>query len=507
MKRSWIPTEEELDALLRSPPVYDADAVKRRTLDRIAGPQKRAGGKRRTALRGLCIAAVVCALSASALAVANYATQGGIAAALGLGNPAAEEAPGPAEAPVSAPPAPPAAKPEAKPEAEKAEELPPELGAYEMDERVAQYLKVPEVRKEELKPLGQSLNLVARTDGAKLTVLQTLGDGSNLYVLLRVDFPEEFPLTEEMDFRHKELELRNTDEMSSTQFTAQHWEELERTAHSIVYLAAVGSGNGISGQTALVTLEEFGRDAALPEQDAFLLVDAGRATQCTFVPDGTGGYWPSDTQPGSSMVRTGDDGVSLRIGGGSHDLFTEGWEQALAENGGTLGCRWEDGSIAVLVKSDRNALVYLDGAAKRVSVTYGDTTAELDPSYERLLTGRLTQSWVLDYQDVSRSWTVELPGEDGRAVEVGTLKVSPLSMYLDLAGSEEAQAPVEKTRGARQTVALRLADGTEIAPPMTWERWPKAGISVRMQFERVVDPADVAGLTGFGLEFTLRPKE
>ena len=502
MREPWFPTEEELDILLPEPPAYDPEAVKRRTITRI-GERKPLSG-RRAALRGLCIAAVVCALSASALAVANYATQGGIAAAFRLKPVQAaqepEEKPVQEAAPATAPPREETAPEELGPEAEE----PAGPGVYEMDERVAAYLQVPETRQEELRPMGQELNLVDQAEGARMTVLQTLGDAKNLYVLLRVDFPKSFQLTAEMDFRRKSIELRNTDELSSTQAAAQHWEELERTEHSITYLATVGSSNGISSQTAVVTLEAFGRERQLPKQDAYVQVPAGRAVQCTFVPDETG-YWAADTTAGSRSTRTLSNGAVFQIGDGSHDLFAAGWETALDQAGGALGCRWTDGVIAVLVKSDQDALVYLDGTAKTVSVTYGGEAA--DPSYEVLLTDSLTQSWVLDYQNVTRIWTVEAQREDGSMAEVGTLEVSPIAMNLDLIGSQEAQVPVERTKGAKQAVVLRFADGSEFTPPYFWEWWPELGLSIRSQFEQVIDPADVTGLTGFGMEFTLKLQE
>ena len=58
MTEDRIPTEQELDALLSETPQFDLEAVKHRTLSRIAPPQK---ARKRLPLRGLCIAAVVCA--------------------------------------------------------------------------------------------------------------------------------------------------------------------------------------------------------------------------------------------------------------------------------------------------------------------------------------------------------------------------------------------------------------------------------------------------------------
>ena len=69
MTEDRIPTEQELDALLFESPRFDLEAVKRRTLPRIAPPQK---ARKDLPLRGLFIAALVCALSVSA-ATSAYA--------------------------------------------------------------------------------------------------------------------------------------------------------------------------------------------------------------------------------------------------------------------------------------------------------------------------------------------------------------------------------------------------------------------------------------------------
>ena len=66
MNDRFLPTEEELDALLAEAPGFDLEAVKDRVLDQVLPPAK---GRR--PLRGLLIAAVVCALSVTALAAAG----------------------------------------------------------------------------------------------------------------------------------------------------------------------------------------------------------------------------------------------------------------------------------------------------------------------------------------------------------------------------------------------------------------------------------------------------
>ena len=134
-------TEAELDALLRETPVFDLEAVKHRTLSRVEKGTIQPM-KKKSLLRGLLIAAVICALSISSLAVANYVMDGRIAATLGIGTAQAET----------------------------------------------------------LNSSGQNLNLTCEDQGTTMTVLQTLGDQNALYVLVRFDFPEMVELTDDMTF-------------------------------------------------------------------------------------------------------------------------------------------------------------------------------------------------------------------------------------------------------------------------------------------------------------------
>ena len=70
MTENRIPTEQELDALLDRQPPFNLEAVKVRTLSRIGGETERSPG-RIAPLRGILAAAVICALSVSALAATN----------------------------------------------------------------------------------------------------------------------------------------------------------------------------------------------------------------------------------------------------------------------------------------------------------------------------------------------------------------------------------------------------------------------------------------------------
>ena len=98
MTENRIPTEQELDALLDRQPPFNLEAVKVRTLSRI-GEQAGQPVKRRTPLRCFLIAAVICALSVSAVTAADYVIAGRLSAALGIRKPAEEQISEPAPPP------------------------------------------------------------------------------------------------------------------------------------------------------------------------------------------------------------------------------------------------------------------------------------------------------------------------------------------------------------------------------------------------------------------------
>jgi hypothetical protein len=140
MTELHFPTEEELDALVDETPVLNAAAVKRRTLSRIQKGVEPGSMKKKSIIHGLLIAAVICALSVSTLAVANYA----------------------------------------------------------MDGRIASFLGIGEAQAEALSNAGQSLNLTSEDNGTKMTVLQTLGDSNTLYIMTRFDFPDTVTVSDQV---------------------------------------------------------------------------------------------------------------------------------------------------------------------------------------------------------------------------------------------------------------------------------------------------------------------
>ena len=198
-----IPTEQELDALLGEEPQFDLDAVKRRALSRIGEPAEQPR-KRRLPLRGLLIAAVVCVLSAGVVAAADHATNGQITQALGIRKPEVEAVapPAPEKAAVPEEKAPPVQPAKPKPVPEE----PPEL-----DEQVAEALSIPKVQAHKLRPAVQKVGQTAEDQGVRMTVLQTLGDPSCLYIKLRFDFPETVTASGYLKFDSLNISLEDAD--------------------------------------------------------------------------------------------------------------------------------------------------------------------------------------------------------------------------------------------------------------------------------------------------------
>ena len=101
-----MPAEWELDELLSEQPRFDLEAVKRRTLARMEETNEQPV-RRRAPLRSFLLAAVICALSVSAVAAADYATNGQLTRALGIRRPqteaVSEPEPTPEETPVEEP--------------------------------------------------------------------------------------------------------------------------------------------------------------------------------------------------------------------------------------------------------------------------------------------------------------------------------------------------------------------------------------------------------------------
>jgi hypothetical protein len=244
-----FPTDEELDALMPEQPPFDPEAVKARTRAAVAGETKRPS--RPPIFRGLLIAALVCGLSISALAAANLATNGRLAAALGLSAPrsaAVSEKTSAAEKTVPAPAASAAADPPAAEKAVPAE--PPEIDALLSDT-----LKLTPELKKALRPSVQKVELTAEDQNVTMTVLQTLGDARCLYLPVRFDFPDSVTTAEELEFERMELDCGAGISCSV----------LSRTAHSLTRLMSLVTDEPLLGKTVTLRCKNYGRP--LPVED------------------------------------------------------------------------------------------------------------------------------------------------------------------------------------------------------------------------------------------------
>lgn len=455
MTDRWFPTEEELDELVPETPDFDLAAVKRRTLARTA-PRT----FRRTALRGILAAALICLLSVSALAAADRVTNGRVSAALGIVRTAEpEELPEPEEVPL----------PEPEPEPEPAPE--PEVPAYEMDEQVAQYLQVPEKQKRQLQPAGQVLGQSAEAEGVKVTLQQTVGDGRSLYVLVRAELPESVTVEPAMDFREKDTDFGTG---------SQDWKVLSREDHAITWLVSLDAMGGFGEQDVTITLKDFGRARPWAAQETYVLVPAGKATRCVFAPDGNGRYRVSTMGPDSTF----------RMGEQVYDPFPEDWEPAVREAGGCLTKTWEDGVAMALVYSEQEALVRMEDT---VRVTFGEN---LDPAFDVQIPGTWTQTWTPDYQDPSKTWQLD---QTAGAVTARTLKISPLSLELELTGTIEIWTDLLVS--GEKGLSVQFQDGAVLELTGVSMSHDESLLWVQARFPRAMDPDAVTGVTFCGLTF------
>lgn len=420
MTNSYIPTDQELDALLAQQPQFDLNVVKRRTLSRISKVENPPSKKRKT-LRCLLIAAVICALSVSTLA-ADYAMGGPITRTLGL--PKKQETPEPP--PVEEPAPTPAPLPEPVPEPEPA----PVPEPPELDPQMAQALQISEFQAQILRPAIQKVEQTAEDQDVRMTVLQTLGDPYCLYVKLRFDFPEATPADEALEFDEMDFSLEGADGYR------WDWAVLERDPQSITYLlhARLSGGESLNGLTATVTVKDYGTPHQYTEDEVIHLAgEAGVPYTTILYPDGTTRQNPTE----SELATLPPESTSL-----------------IAYSNGFTVSRREDGS----------KVVTYDGE-------HGDQLLEdfcLVPDFDTVIRGRWEQSWTISYQDLSRYWEGSEVLSDSR-ITLTNLRLSPLSWDMqftirELAGEEVGYGLLY---GRDLPVQLRHRDGTLTDLPAT----------------------------------------
>ena len=376
-----FPGEEQLDELVREQPEFDLAAVKRRTLERIAVPARR----RPPLLRGLLAAVLICAMSASALAAADMATNGRVAAALGLRPAPAEQTEEPvlAEAPEpEKPPEEPPVKPESVPE--------PEPEPPVMDPRVREALQLTEEQAERLRPAVQQVDGTSTCQDITMTVEQMTGDRNLVYIQLRFDFPEELPMSRELKFRDMDFGL---DSLS------WNCRVIDRTDRSVTYLLTLRPDEDLAGRDVTLTVEDFGYE-----------VDRGIEGFCVTLREGIVTCATVDEQGNLTI-----ENENLQV---PEDL------------------EWENGYASGLLPDGRRQLWYDGSRGKQILYLSGGefaTDAAQYSDFEVLVPGKWSHTWTVAYQDLSVGWSGEAAACGGKAI-LRSFRISPLSWEMTAEG-------------------------------------------------------------------------
>ncbi|MDY3280816.1 hypothetical protein [Dysosmobacter sp.] len=433
MEKLRFPDEEQLEELLREQPEFDLAAVKRRTMERIAVPARR----RPPLLRGLLAAVLICAMSASALAAADLATNGRVTAALGLRPaPAAQaEIPVPAEVPEpeEIPELPPV-KPEPVPQPE------PEPEPPVMDTRVREALQLTEEQAERLRPAVQQVDGTSTCQDITMTVEQMTGDRNLIYIQLRFDFPEELPMSRELKFRHMDFGL---DSLS------WNCRAIHRTDRSVTCLLTLRPDGDLAGRSVTLTVEDFGYEVDRGIEGFRVTLREGIATCATV--DGEG------------------------------SLTIENENLQVPED-----LEWENGYASAALPDGRRQLWYDGSRGKQILYLSGGDFTTADGQYsdfEVLVPGTWSHTWTVAYQDLSVGWSGEAKACGGRAI-LRSFRISPLSWEMTAEGDvglmmEELHRPFPVTlvyadgRVAEVTLNGRGTSGgaSYEAPPGAEDGW------------------------------------
>lgn len=478
MTEHHIPTEEQLDSLLARQPQFDLDAVKRRTLTCVGAAPERPR-RLRAPFRGLLIAAMICVLSISAVAAADYATEGRISSALGIRRePAAETT---AEPEPVAEPEPPV--PEAPP-VQIAEPEPEPVEPPELDEQIAAALQVDTAQARRLRPAVQAVEQTAEDQDIRMTVLQTLGDPSCLYVKLRFDFPEGSPLAaagavkkEDLARQFERVDLSFEDMYSYT----YSWHLLESNSTSATYLLKIfNTSHSLSGQTVTITFENYGSPHMYTEDEVLHLAgDAGKPFTTIIHPDGT-----------------------LLWDAGEEDLAAVSGEVT------AVPVSVPDG-FTVTRRADGNIVVSYDGL-------HGNQIADVYwvPRFDTVIEGKWEQSWTLSYQDTSLYWTGEA-SIFSPSLTVTRVRISPLSWDLELTARELTGDALGSGLLFNEKFTMRLCRKDGSFTDLSMDECGSSGnhredglytitdMNFHSRFDQPIDLTDVTAVIIDGVEFPL----
>ena len=445
MNEFRIPAEQELDELLTGDLRFDLEAVKRRTFSHIHNEKK----SKMLPLRGLCIAAVICTLSVSALA---SMTDNPISRALGIRTPEKAEAPPVIEEPVTEEPEP---IPEPEPEPE-----PPVL-----DTKITEALELTEQQAETLRPAVQDIHQSVQDQDVTMTVLQTLGDAHQIYLTLRFDFPETVPVGEKLGFRTMDVLL---DGCQSVGCSA---DILERTDRSVTYLLHITSyTDPLTGQAVTLTFSDYGREVWLDGSTIQFPMSAGRTTIIT--PEG-----------------------NITADASAEDLAAL---TAQAEKAETT----EDG-FTLTYLADGTTLVFYDGAHGLRYLTFFPETGQVltgeDPTFDMALAGEWTHSWVPDYQDPTLYWE----GEAALFEDVPPIRKITLSPFLWQMFIDQWDQYLWERWPKEWDSQLLHSDGTvtELSMGSSFPGKREAMAVAAQTFPEPIDVSDVTALIINGIEF------
>lgn len=466
MTEDRIPTEQELDALLSETPQFDLEAVKHRTLSRIAPPQK---ARKRLPLRGLCIAAVVCALSVSAVA-AGYAGDGGIVKMLSsIRKPQVEEyAADPLPDPEPTPIVTEKEEPQPAPAPEPIPEPEPEPEPPVLDEKIAAALEVTPEQAEKLRPAVQNVDLTTQDKDITMTVLQTVGDAHRLFLTVRFDFPEAVPIADDLEFWKLQLHL---DKSTSLGYST---DILERTETSVTYLFKLqGTDEPLLGQTMTVQAEDYGRDTGV-----------------------------------ENNILTWATGEEVNIIHPDRRIETNATEEQLAALTSPVA-RTETPAEGFTFDylEDGTIVVYYDGTQGEQCLTIFPEEPSVSVGnlrFDTVIEGSWTLSWVLDYDALSLEWTGETVVFEN-APPFTEITISPFGWRAVYPWDETKYQFIPETWEAQ----LRHADGTLTDFPMKQvighARYDNDHVIAQL-FDEPLELSDVTAIIINGVEFPLSSK-
>lgn len=470
MTEQYLPTEQELDALLEDAPVFDPETVKRNVLAHLEG-ETVCLHKRALPIRGLFIAAVVCVLLGSVIAAADYVSGGRVIRSLMVTKQPQQIVEAEPETPLIEEKTEAAVVPQPLPQPAELPALP------ELDEQIAEALQVTPAQKETLRPAVQNVGQTAETQDVRMTVLQTIGDTACVYAKVRFDFPVEVPIS--MEYGFEDIDM--TFELDGG--SGGNHPVIERTENSVTYLLeahALGLGpEGFRGKTATVSFKNYGREKDIGRSFVTLQTKAGKPEKFIV-----------DSQMNIIADATEEDLATIS---GTLE-FTE-----QLQNGFTLGHMTDGTQVLDYDGAHGVRFVTFFTGGEYPEVMVGD-----NPRFDAVVEGEWSQSWVVDYEDTSSYWSGEERLLDP-SLTIKSLRLSPFSWGAVFEGDELAQMKLPKEWEAQ----LLHTDGSLTDFTMKWNMttssmngW-RCTLKTVQIFDETIDVSDIKAMIIDGKEFPI----